>query len=228
MKYYITGDTHQTNDLQKIFDFKENLTEEDYIIIAGDAGFVWSDSSSELYLRQKIFDLIPATILFIDGNHENFNLLYSYPLVNFKGGKAHKINDKMFHLTRGQIFDFNGKKVFTFGGATSIDKNQRVENISWWSQELPTVYEQNNGLDQLDSYDNKVDYIITHALPFSVLTEITNENSFMIDEDTLVMYLDEIKAKVSYDKWFCGHYHIDKNVYKDNIYMLYNRIYVLC
>lgn len=56
-----------------------------------------------------------------DGNHENFDRLYAYPVEMWHGGKVHKIRPSVIHLMRGQIFELEEKKIFTFGGASSHD-----------------------------------------------------------------------------------------------------------
>ena len=61
------------------------------------------------------------TTLFVDGNHENFDRLYEYPVEEWHGGKVHKIRPSVIHLMRGQIFEIEGKSIFTFGGASSHD-----------------------------------------------------------------------------------------------------------
>ena len=98
---YLTGDTHYTYDLEKLlpksFDTK-GLTRDDYVIILGDWGFVWTPQcgpESKLYgdyLEQERwvdwFESQPYTTLWIDGNHENFDLLKSYPEYEWGGGKV--------------------------------------------------------------------------------------------------------------------------------------------
>ena len=59
--------------------------------------------------------------LLTDGNHENFDRLYAYPVEMWHGGKVHKIRPSVIHLMRGQIFELEEKKIFTFGGASSHD-----------------------------------------------------------------------------------------------------------
>lgn len=39
-----------------------------------------------------------------------------FPVVDFHGGKAHKIRENVYHLMRGYVFDLCGKKFFAFGG----------------------------------------------------------------------------------------------------------------
>lgn len=48
------------------------------------------------------------TTLFVDGNHENFDRLYAYP-VEVAWREAHKIRPSVIHLMRGQIFELEEK-----------------------------------------------------------------------------------------------------------------------
>ena len=78
---YVTGDTHGEVDFAKLHLFAgENprLTKEDYLIVAGDFGAVWN--SQTLALTLKPYTELPFTVLFVDGNHENFDLLESFPV----------------------------------------------------------------------------------------------------------------------------------------------------
>ena len=86
---FITGDTHGWKDLDKLkkFNFKiqDELTKEDYVIILGDFGLLWNNSEEERYWLDWL-DSRNFTTLFVDGNHENFNLLYEYKLEEWNGG----------------------------------------------------------------------------------------------------------------------------------------------
>ncbi len=122
---YITGDCHAdfSRFSTAIFPEQREMTKEDYVIICGDFGGVWTkgeESPREKWdlnwLEDKSF-----TTLFVDGNHENFDRLYSYPVEKWHGGKVHKIRDSVIHLMRGQVFEIEDRKIFTFGGASSHD-----------------------------------------------------------------------------------------------------------
>ena len=80
---YITGDTHCPFDISKLkphhFPEGQILTKEDYVIICGDFGAVWDDMLPDLFWRDWL-DSQPWTTLFVDGNHENFELLDDYPV----------------------------------------------------------------------------------------------------------------------------------------------------
>ena len=70
---------------------------------------------------------------------------------------------------RGQVYTINGKKIFTFGGAYSIDRYMRKLNYSYWSKEIPNNDEYKEATENLKKVDNKVDYIITHTAPREVI-----------------------------------------------------------
>ena len=103
---YITGDTHGNFDFDKLKYYFENVyhSKKDYLIILGDAGIVWSSDNK---INQNYVSL-DITIIYIDGNHENFDLLKTYPIVDFNGAKAHKIADNIYHILRGEIMNLNG------------------------------------------------------------------------------------------------------------------------
>lgn len=91
---YITGDTHAdfTRFSTKNFPEQKEMTKDDYIIICGDFGGIWSylySDKTEKYWLDWLENK-PFTILFIDGNHENFDRLSKeFRVVNYHGGKAH-------------------------------------------------------------------------------------------------------------------------------------------
>lgn len=81
MSIYITGDTHGTFDLRKVVYFfkgrEEEFSRDDYLIICGDVGVCGFMASDEAKTRDILRNL-PVTVLFVDGNHENFEQLNSY------------------------------------------------------------------------------------------------------------------------------------------------------
>ena len=195
---YVTGDCHAdwSRFSTNCFPEQKEMTRDDFVIVCGDFG-IWHDDKTERYwlkwLEEKNF-----TILFVDGNHENFDRLYGdeFEIVDFHGGKAHKIRDNIYHLMRGYVFDLCDKKIFAFGGASSHDIGDgildmkdyesrselihdynertkhgemlRINHISWWEQEMPSENEMKFGLETLRNNGNKVDYIISHCCPQEV------------------------------------------------------------
>jgi predicted phosphohydrolase len=117
----VTGNTHGTIDYNKIkvIHSYNILSKNDYLTIAGDFGGVWNKNTLERDL--SYYTKLPFKVLFIDGNHENFGLLISYPISIWNGGKVHIIKDKIIHSMRRQVFTIEDKTIFTFGVGTSID-----------------------------------------------------------------------------------------------------------
>ena len=130
---YITGDCH--SDFSKFetdkFPIQTEMTKNDYVIICGDLGRVWNYIVESMYEKQWLdwFSNKNFTTLFVDGNRENFERLYGYPVEEWHGGKVHKIRDSVLHLMRGEIFDIDNKKIFAFGGAKSHDIKDGIVNL---------------------------------------------------------------------------------------------------
>ena len=222
---HITGDTHGQHDFVKIriFAYEHKIAKkDDYLIITGDFGAIWDEKTLKQDL--KSYENLPFTVLFIDGNHENFALLNSFPVETWNGGKIHRISNNIIHLMRGQVYEIEGKTFFTFGGATSIDKIYRTENISWWKEELPSYSDMQEADENLKKVNYKVDYIITHscderALYYPPLLNRTFQTD-KYPENSMLSYFEE---NVEYKHWYFGHYHLDGNL-TDKKTVLYNEI----
>lgn len=225
---YITGDVHGSVSInkrlnRKNFPQQKELTKNDYVIIVGDFGLVWDGSNEDKYWLKWLNKTKPFTTLYIDGNHENFDLLDAYPVEIWNGGKIHRINDSVIHLMRGQVFDIEGKRFFTFGGAASHDKEYRKEGKSWWKREMPSDEEYKEGLRNLEANDWTVDYILTHTCSTCALQYITQKCSIQMDLDEMHPYFSQIEQKVVYHQWYFGHFHHDFEL-PNNQRLLYNDI----
>lgn len=250
---FVTGDCHgKFNKLStSSFPQQKEMTKEDIVIVCGDFGLVWDTDKMSPYEKHWLdwLDEKPFTTVFVDGNHENFDRLNSeFETVAFHSGKAHKISDSVYHLIRGEVFEFEGKKFFAFGGASSHDiddgilsrndfkteyefretirrwnkqkKIFRVENISWWKEELPSDEEISNAEKNLGSTGFDVDYIISHCCPQSIVSYIYKGS---MPSDKLTMYFEDLALRLKYNKWFFGHYHEDRNI-MGKFELLYDRI----
>jgi predicted phosphodiesterase len=219
----VTGDTHGNIDFNKIklLSDKKILTMNDYLIIAGDFGAIWDKNTLDSDL--SVYENLNFNILFVDGNHENFNLLNSFPVQKWNGGDVHVIRDNIKHLKRGQVFIIDNKKILTFGGATSIDKYFRTENISWWKEEVPTIDDLQYAKSNLEKYNNQVDYIITHSIDEHALAQlsISLKSKIKVFEENYL--LNWIAENVTYKHWYFGHFHLDVSI-DNNKTCLYNDI----
>lgn len=191
---FITGDCHGNFERfnPSIFPEQKEMTKEDYVIICGDFGGVWhkDEESPEETMVLDWLDSRPFTTLFVCGNHENFDRLYQYPVEDWHGGKVHKIRDSVLHLMRGQVFEIEEKKIFSFGGASSHDIQGgvlepddpefekkyatlsrgylplRINHWSWWKQELPSEEEMEEGRQNLEK-DRGIREIVKYGIAFA-------------------------------------------------------------
>lgn len=219
MTVLLVGDTHGALDMGKLmprsFDYN-NLTKNDYVIILGDFGVVFSNGStgSWTYRHENYWldwlDSRPWTTLFIDGNHENHpRLANDFPQKTWNGGQVHELRPSVLHLMRGEIFTLDGLKFLAMGGAASIDKNRRTPGVSWWEEEVPNDAEMDNCIRNLEANDWSVDYILTHDCPVNIAQEIGVRYNMDMKGDSFENWLQYIAENTNFTRWFFGHYHLD-------------------
>ncbi len=230
---YITGDTH--GEHARFFGADQNLSRStvdyqpfdsvlkagDILIVCGDFGYLIYNSIEEEMFFNEIATR-PYTVCFVDGNHENFPALNRFPVEEWNGGKIHRIRNNIFHLMRGQIFTIDGKTFFTFGGAYSIDRPYRVLNYSYWEEEMPCKEDYDEALRNLNAHNLTVDYVLTHTAPGMLIPIM----GFHSDQHSIEMdnFLDYIYMDVHFRHWYCGHWHIDKQVTDRFTVLWYDRV----
>jgi len=218
MRIFITGDTHggSAYGLEKLtshnFQEGKTLTKNDYVIVCGDFGLLWDPAHRISNEEKHNLDWLsskPWTTLWLDGNHENMDRIDSLQTVEMFGTEVGKVNDSIFHLRRGFVYNIGGTTFFTFGGGDSIDKNTRMPGVSWWAREIPNYMEMKRGLDNLKAVSNKVDYILAHDCPSSVRDVIVSHHK---EHYQLSDYLQEVVNITNFKHYFFGHHHLDETL----------------
>jgi hypothetical protein len=218
---YVCGDIHGEINIHKLnnelWPEQQNLFEDDTLIILGDFGLLWRNdmTKDEKYWMEWLLKK-PCNIAFVDGNHENFNIIDACPIEEKWGGYVqpvytNKSNKSIYRLRRGEVYTIDHFKIFVFGGATSIDKMYRIENISWWPQEIPTYLEFDNAYMNLEKNNFEVDFILSHTAPSSIHADILKSVGFSMKDDKcpVMSMLEKIREKTKFRQWHFGHYHID-------------------
>lgn len=221
---YVTGDTHG-NQMRWADKVQKVLRPGDCIIVAGDFGMGFFDGPR--WTEELFYDYLETqdyTLLFCDGNHEDFSKLSAYPIEEWNGGKVHAIRRNILHLMRGEIYELDGKKLFVMGGGYSLDKAMRKPYVSWWPEELPNKKEYDNAAKNLESHGYKVDYVLSHTAPVNTSEYMTRRglgiSGSIPEEYELTGFLQWVSEKVTYDKWYFGHFHVDEELWKSQYAVL--------
>ena len=204
---YVTGDTHgmPARLAAENLPFAKEWGEDDYLIVCGDFGYLYAGTTrEELVLRDLSFR--PYNILFLDGNHENFDMLAQYPVTQWRGGKVQRIRRNVIHLMRRQVYNIGGQKLFTMGGGYSIDRFRRHEGSSWWPQEMPSAEEYQEARRNLVDAGMQVDYVLSHAAPQQAMNLYFSDNT---GERPLNEVLEWVRENVRFNKWYFAHLHMD-------------------
>ena len=233
MSIYVTGDIHGALSVKRLGTkgvLPKGLAKDDYAIICGDFGLVWFPEGDKRRKEDEWWlDWLegkPFTTLFVDGNHENHDLLAALPVEMWHGGKVHKIREGVCHLMRGQVYDIDGKAFFTMGGAYSHDIEYRIEGESWWEDEVPGKTEREEALANLEACGWRVDYVLTHCAPSGVM-HLARKHAEHAKVDEYTDWLErEVNAKLDYKRWFFGHYHKTAALPPKH-FLLYGNIYDL-
>lgn len=237
MAVFVTGDIHGWIDIGKLtperWPLGEKLRKSDYLVICGDFGLVWTDPPT---LEEKFFldwlDSRPWTTLFIDGNHENYDLLDSFPTCEWCGGRVSRIpgTKHILHLLRGEIYEM-GKfgRWFCMGGAPSHDIGGRTPGKSWWAREIPSKKEYETALANLERVNWQVDYVFTHEVPRKLRRHamVRHYDPSREQDDELSAFLQQVDDRLNKRRlkiWYAGHYHDDMMLRDRQHAEIYNQI----
>jgi len=216
-RIFVCGDTHgMSADTQKLnaknFPEQKDLTKNDVLIQLGDFGWVWypiGENKEQEYwldwLSEKNYTL--AVVL---GNHENYNVIETLPIEKRWGNEVKVLKRSkgaIYFLKRGGVYTINDKKILAIGGAESIDRANRIEDVSWWRQERLTFQETESCLDEIGIHGKTYDYVLTHTCPAGFVNRFTDNMSKA--KCSVANFLDYIDDVVECKEWHFGHFHKD-------------------
>ena len=198
---YLTGDTH--GQFERIISLceRQQVQPESTFIILGDAG-----------LNYYFFC--------IHGNHEmRPSEELGYQVKEYHGGKVWVQSEypNLAFAIDGEIYDFFGHSCIVIGGAYSVDKYYRLaRGYNWFEDEQPSDEIKEKVERVLSARDWKIDVVLSHTCPLRY--EPTEVFLSMIDQSSVDKsteeWLDTIESKLHYERWYCGHYHTEKEINK--------------
>lgn len=202
---YFISDVHAERDFEGLKRYMEIAGDDDLLIILGDLMLKF-DESPEVREFTEYFLSLDKNIAFIDGNHENYEYVWSHPEEEWCGGRVLRLTDKIVYLKRGEIYDIEGKSFFSFGGCKSSPK--WVAAGLWYPGEEATPEEIARARENLMKRGNKVDYVLTHKYENGI------DGTLSVPLLAMTQY---IEANIDYKAWYYGHWHSDEAVDEKHI-----------
>lgn len=233
--WFFSGDKH--GNLNNFYIIESTIKEKGYnsqecgVIILGDVGFNFYLDERDEHLKKRFTKNCNYTIYCLKGNHDarpqlikNINKIYDYNVCGPVYQEEKYPNIKYFLDTIGQTYTIQGYRVLTIGGAYSIDKYYRIENNwEWFEDEQLSTGEMTYISNKI--LGNNFDFVLTHTCPYSWMPIDLFLNS--IDQskvdNSMEIWLDELKNKINYKCWLFAHFHDDRLVCP-KVEMLYNDV----
>lgn len=228
---YITGDTHGNFVRAKRMCWENEISENDILIILGDAGFnlygYCEDRKKKEYVKE-----LPMTFLCIHGNHEmRPSTLDYYEEMEWRGGIVYVEREfpNILFAKDGEVYDLpmedgSVKKAIALGGAYSVDKILRISNNwPWFKDEQPSDEIKKRVEEKLDELDWKVDIVLSHTVPEKYIPMDSFKRRIKNVDTSTEQWLGTIEEKLCYEKWYAGHYHCERTV--DKLQIMYEEYY---
>ena len=218
---YITGDTHR--DFSRFYKLEKDT--DNMLIVLGDVGINYylneEDKNCKEYLKK-----LKLKLFCVRGNHEERpENISTYKEVEMFGGKVF-IEEEYPNLVfakDGETYNIDGKKILVIGGAYSVDKQYRLlHGYEWFKDEQLTEIEMDNILNKIKGMH--FDIVLTHTCPYKYEPRevfMRGLDQTKVDK-SMEKFLDVVESSITYDKWYCGHYHIEKKV--DKLEFMFGRV----
>jgi 3-oxoacid CoA-transferase subunit A len=228
-KIYVMGDIHGKTPI--VLEELINRPNKDKIavILLGDAGLNYYGNTRDFYFK-KYMNEIGVHFYCLRGNHEKrpedvagIERMFDCYTENYVYAEPQFPNIK--YLIDGYEYMFNGYSCLAIGGAYSVDKWYRLErNWMWFANEQLNEKEKSAILDK---WTNQfVNIILSHTCPFDWQPTdlfIPEVDQIAVD-NSMELWLNEVKNKVFWDKWLFGHYHQTRDIIEMRVKMLSNDI----
>lgn len=128
------GDWHSNTDWAQWMIDKAAAAGVQTIVHTGD--FLYRFAPVYLHVLTETLTGHGMNLLFVDGNHEDFDTLYG-PQYPIGPDGRRQITPAIHHLPRGYRWQWGGIRFAACGGGVSVDRDKahRVPHVSWWPQE---------------------------------------------------------------------------------------------
>lgn len=220
---YITGDTHR--EFYRLHNIEKNKN--NILIILGDTGINYYLDERDKTLKEQL-NSYNIKLFCVQGNHEERpENISTYKEIDMFGGKVfiEEAYPNLIFAKNGELYDIDNKKVLVMGGTYSVDKNYRIiYRYPWFKDEQLSKEEMDNILNKYKG--QHIDIVLSHTCPLKYEpTEVFMKGIDQSNVDkSMENFLDKVEESIDYDKWYCGHYHTEKQI--DKLEFMFGRIKV--
>lgn len=234
-QWLFTSDTH--GSLNDFYSIQRKIIAQGYnptecaVIILGDAGFNYYLDHRDKNLKDWFSTKCDYTVYCIKGNHEarptdikTMEKHYDYDVCGPVYLEPHYPKIRYFLDTVGKCYKINGYSMLTIGGAYSVDKYYRLEHgWGWFDNEQLSQGEMDYITHKVTG--NNFDFVLSHTCPLSwqpidLFLSVIDQSKV---DNTMEVWMDELKNKINYKTWLFGHYHDDRLV-RPKVEMLYSDV----
>lgn len=239
---YVTGDTHGEN--VERFSFKRvpglrDLTADDIIVVCGDTALMWPDHEKETVYTLKQLEDKPFSIVFVLGNHDNYDWAETLPRVDVLGGTMRQIvvddiaYENRYIVDSWTVADLSGYHCLLCAHAKSHDIQHlyreddyegiamarkrgewfRVAHKTWWPQEELDAEAIEPFIQEHEG--EHFDAILTHDCPGMFCRMAGPDDGMRLKPSPQEEYFDSWRSRLDYDVWVHGHMHREFFAYRD-------------
>ena len=215
---WVTGDKHGEFEEVAAFCRREGTSRADTLIVLGDTGINYYGDARATALKQHLAQY-PITFFCVHGNHEaRPEQVPGYVPSEAFGGPVWvdpRYPNQLFPED-GALYDLGGQRTLVIGGAYSADKFQRLLNHwAWFEDEQPSDAIKARTEAALDSAGWQVDVVLSHTCPEGMLPpgrKAAWEQRFGAIDWSTERWLESIRERLAFRRWYVGHYHVDYGV----------------
>ncbi len=233
----VISDVHFPSDKERqksIQSGLRNMPDIHALFICGDFTDNRNDTKEgeDMHLPDYMRDL-PYPVFFIDGNHEDYNVLKRLPEIdeaerevllkkhgcNVERNNTRKAADGIYYLKRGSVCTADGFSILAIGASTTGPGYKKNHPDIWQPDEDLTPEDEERISDAISKNNNTFDLVMTHTVPERMVRAWFPEKDLSVTNDILY----RVWKKISYRYWMFGHFHQDID-YPEKFHCLYRDI----
>lgn len=221
MRYLFVGDTHGTQDLDKLRSrafMLLGMEKQDALIHCGDFGAPWQSQDDEAL---RFFRALSCKVIICLGNHENYDWIDHQSIVTRFQCRGYDLGGKLFAPLPGEMALLGGRSFWFYPGGYSLDYSLRKPGKTIFAREMLSLKESNAAITRFFRR-GEVDYVISHDGPLSFVQE---QFGFHVSKPPKAYYdhlelpresrahpahaLERVYQSGCFGRWYFGHHHRD-------------------